>query len=86
MVNLRTREAWSIQYELKQFYNVDTVQIIDSTGKENIKSLDKFQAVIIAKPTEPFNEREKYIIDQYVMKGGKVVWLIDNLEVPEESL
>jgi ABC-2 type transport system permease protein len=83
---LTNKEAWSIQYELKQFYNVDTVQIIDSTGNENIKSLDKFQALVIAKPTKPFNEREKYVIDQYVMKGGKVFWLVDNLDVPEDSL
>jgi len=83
---LTNAEAWSIQYELKQFYNVDTVQIIDSTGKENLKSLDKFQALVIAKPTKPFNEKEKYVIDQYVMKGGKVFWLIDNLDVPEDSL
>ena len=83
---LTNAEAWSIQYELKQFYNVDTVQIIDSTGKENLKALDKFQSVVIAKPTKPFNEKEKYIIDQYVMKGGKVFWLIDNLDVPEDSL
>ena len=83
---LTNAEAWSIQYELKQFYNVDTVQIIDSTGKENLKVLDKFQALVIAKPTKSFNEKEKYIIDQYVMKGGKVFWLIDNLDVPEDSL
>ena len=83
---LTNKEAWSIQYELKQFYNVDTVQIIDSTGNENIKSLDKFQALVIAKPTKSFNEREKYVIDQYVMKGGKVFWLVDNLDVPEDSL
>ncbi len=138
---LTNAEAWSIQYELKQFYNVDTVQIIDSVyvvinpagqlnsegkelfknnfltkeeyidivdslpkensslddndenkftakivGKENLKALDKFQAVVIAKPTKSFNEKEKYIIDQYVMKGGKVFWLIDNLDVPEDSL
>ena len=83
---LTNAEAWSIQYELKQFYNVDTVQIIDSTGKENLKALDKFQSLVIAKPTKPFNEKEKYIIDQYVMKGGKVFWLIDNLDVPEDSL
>ena len=83
---LTNAEAWSIQYELKQFYNLDTVQIIDSTGKENLKALDKFQALVIAKPTKSFNEKEKYIIDQYVMKGGKVFWLIDNLDVPEDSL
>ena len=83
---LTNAEAWSIQYELKQFYNVDTVQIIDSTGKENLNALDKFQSLVIAKPTKPFNEKEKYIIDQYVMKGGKVFWLIDNLDVPEDSL
>ena len=83
---LTNAEAWSIQYELKQFYNVDTVQIIDSTGKENLNALGKFQALVIAKPTKSFNEKEKYIIDQYVMKGGKVFWLIDNLDVPEDSL
>ena len=83
---LTNAEAWSIQYELKQFYNVDTIQIIDSTGKENLKSLDKFHALVVAKPTLPFNEKEKYVIDQYIMNGGKVFWLIDNLDVPEDSL
>ena len=79
-------ETFAIHDELREFYKIDTVSIIDSTGKENLKALNKFDAVIIAKPKLPFTEKEKYIIDQYVMKGGKVVWLIDQIEVPEETL
>lgn len=83
---LNNAQGWVIHYDLRQFYNIDTVQIIDSTGNENLKSLNKFDAVIIAKPKQPFTEKEKYVIDQYVMKGGKVVWLIDQIGVPEDSL
>ena len=83
---LNNAQAWVIHYDLRQFYNVDTVRIMDSTGKENLKALNAFDAVIIAKPRIPFTEKEKYIIDQYVMKGGKVIWLIDQLGVPEDSL
>ena len=83
---LNNAQAWAIHYDLSEFYKIDTVSIMDSTGKENLKALNKFDAVVIAKPKLPFTEKEKYIIDQYVMKGGKVVWLIDQLGVPEDSL
>ena len=84
---LNFQESWVISHELNKFYQVDTtVRIIDSSGNENLRALRDFEAVIIAKPRKPFNEREKYIIDQYVMKGGKVIWLLDMLEVPEDSL
>lgn len=83
---LNNAQGWVIHYDLRQFYNIDTVRIIDSTGKENVKSLNKFDALIVAKPKKPFTEKEKFIIDQYIMKGGKVVWLIDQIGVPEDSL
>lgn len=85
---LSNAETWSIHYELRQFYNVDTVRIIDSTGTENIHALDrgKSDALIIAKPTKPFTEKEKYVIDQFVMSGGKVFWLVDMIDVNEDSL
>ncbi len=38
---------------------------------------DNFEILVVAGPTEPFNEADKFIIDQYVMNGGKVMWLID---------
>ena len=38
---------------------------------------EDFDALIIAKPLEPFDEKDKYKIDQYIMHGGKVMWLLD---------
>lgn len=42
--------------------------------------------LIIANPTEQFSEKDKYFIDQYIMQGGKVIWLIDPVEVSLDSL
>jgi gliding-associated putative ABC transporter substrate-binding component GldG len=43
-------------------------------------------ALLIVKPTEAFSQDEKLKIDQYIMRGGKVVWFIDNLHAEQDSL
>ena len=45
-----------------------------------------FDALIIAKPTQPFSEKDKFIIDQYIMYGGKVMWLLDPVSASMDSL
>ncbi len=45
-----------------------------------------YNAVVIAKPTEPFSEKDKFIIDQYIMYGGKVLWLLDAVSATMDSL
>ena len=45
-----------------------------------------YDAIIIAKPTEPFSEKDKFIIDQYIMYGGKVMWLLDPVDASMDSL
>lgn len=47
---------------------------------------DNFDILVIAGPTEPFDEADKFVIDQYVMNGGKVMWLIDPVRVNTDSL
>jgi ABC-2 type transport system permease protein len=47
---------------------------------------DKFDALIIAKPTVPFDEKDKYKIDQFVMHGGKILWMIDATTASMDSL
>ena len=42
--------------------------------------------LVVAKPTKPFSEKEKYKIDQYLMRGGKILWLIDQINVDMDSL
>lgn len=48
--------------------------------------LNRFKAVIIAKPTKPFSEDDKFILDQYVMNGGNVLWLLDATNASIDSL
>ncbi|MEZ5103205.1 MAG: gliding motility-associated ABC transporter substrate-binding protein GldG [Draconibacterium sp.] len=47
---------------------------------------DSVDILIIAGPTQPFQEKDKLVIDQFAMKGGEVVWLIDPVQVSLDSL
>lgn len=50
------------------------------------KKLNSYDAIIFAKPRLAFAEREKYWIDQFIMQGGKVIWMIDPLLIETDSL
>jgi gliding-associated putative ABC transporter substrate-binding component GldG len=47
---------------------------------------DTFKVLMVVKPKLNFTEDEKFKLDQYVMRGGKILWLIDNLEAEMDSL
>ncbi len=88
-------ETLDFQNALSEFYNVDRVTINSkiSSLAIRIKSdsahdalLNKYRAIIIAKPTKPFEERDKFLIDQFIMRGGKVLWLIDPVFASMDSL
>ena len=42
--------------------------------------------IIIAKPSNSFNNLDKFLIDQYIMNGGKVLWLIDGVSADMDKL
>lgn len=42
--------------------------------------------LIIARPIIPFTEKNKFVLDQYVMNGGKIIWLVDGLKMSLDSL
>lgn len=48
--------------------------------------LDKLKMLVIAKPTKPFTETEKYKINYFVMNGGRVLWSIDQVSAELDSL
>jgi ABC-2 type transport system permease protein len=66
---------------LSEYYNVERVKI---NGK--LRSLDDYKAIIIAKPDSVFDEKDKFVIDQFIMKGGKSLWLIDEVKADMDSL
>ncbi len=74
-------EVGDITKELSYFYQIDRGKINSRAG-----ILDDYAAVIIAKPVQAFREVDKYVLDQYLMKGGKLVWLIDRTTVNMDSL
>lgn len=63
---------------------------LDSVAKqeptETLEALKKYDLAIIAKPTEAFSEEEKQVLDQYIINGGKSIWLIDNVNANYEDL
>lgn len=84
--------------QLQRFYNVSritldgkinclrNISIADSSSQTLALGDNKFDVLIVAQPTEPFKEYDKYIIDQFIMRGGKVLWLIDNTTASLDSL
>lgn len=48
--------------------------------------LNDYAAIVIAKPVKPFSEGDKYIIDQYIMRGGSVLWLVDGVQMSDSML
>lgn len=52
----------------------------------DIPKLKKMDALVIAKPRKPFTENEKVIIDQYIMNGGKTLWMIDAVNAEMDTL
>jgi len=65
---------------LSNYFQVDRGQL-----RGNVEALQPYKCLIIAGPTQPFSEEDKFIIDQYIMQGGKVVWILDAVNVDRDS-
>ena len=92
---LDENEVYDITRTLQKKYNVKRVTLDEQITALNSRTETKdssivinsnYDAIIIAKPTKPFSEKDKFIIDQYVMHGGKVLWLIDPVSATMDSL
>ena len=92
---LNENEVYDITRSLQKKYSVKRITIDEQitalngrteTADSSIKIGSNYEAIIIAKPTKPFSEKDKFIIDQYIMRGGKVLWLIDPVFATMDSL
>ncbi|OFY13443.1 MAG: gliding motility-associated ABC transporter substrate-binding protein GldG [Bacteroidetes bacterium GWE2_42_24] len=61
-----------------------TQRVSDSVGHVNI--FNRYKAIIIARPDSVFSEKDKFIIDQFVMRGGRILWLLDGVSADMDSL
>ncbi|MCL2290419.1 MAG: gliding motility-associated ABC transporter substrate-binding protein GldG [Bacteroidetes bacterium] len=93
----RMTTSW-MEWQLRRYYKVDRVMInnqINSLREIYVKDSaeakigtygNKYDVLIVAQPTQPFSDMDKYVIDQFIMNGGKVLWLIDMTNASIDSL
>jgi len=78
---LNQYQVGDITRELANYYQVDRGMI---EGK--FHSLDPYKCVIIAKPQTTFSEEDKFVLDQYLMNGGKILWFVNPVKVDADSI
>lgn len=74
--------------QVRESYHIGPFTL-DSVAKNPAGSLDalqKYDLAIIAKPTETFTDSEKQVLDQFIVNGGKTIWLIDQVTMEMDSL
>jgi ABC-2 type transport system permease protein len=74
-------QVGDITRELSNFYQIDRGSI-----NGNYQSLAPYKVVIITKPQQAFTEEDKFVLDQYIMNGGKVLWLTDVVNIDADSM
>lgn len=70
------------KYRLAKF----TLDSVENNPTKSAKDLQKFDLAIIAKPTKLFSEKEKLVIDQFIINGGKTLWMLENVQADTDSL
>lgn len=92
---LGNMETYDILNSLAGHYILDLVRIDgqlssvtkrDSIDADLTRIVNKYDALVIAKPDSAFSEKDKFIIDQFIMRGGRVLWLIDPVFASMDSL
>lgn len=78
---LEERDVYDLTQLLAQYYQVDRGRLGNEVGV-----LDDYAAVIIADPQLPFSEEDKYILDQYIMQGGRVLWVVNGVKFSSDFL
>lgn len=74
-------EVMDMAKMLSYYYQVDFISP-DTLAMDPLR----YQVLIIARPTTDFSERDKFIVDQYAMQGGRILWCIDEVGVNHEAL
>lgn len=78
---LSESEVYDLSQALSYYYQIDRGVLGTETGV-----LDDYRVVVIADPQEPFTEEEKYILDQYLMRGGRILWVVNGVRFSNETL
>lgn len=78
---LPEENVYEISQSLAHYYQIDRGVL----GNED-SVLDGYRVVIIADPQRPFSDQDKYILDQYLMRGGRIFWILSGVQFSTERL
>lgn len=78
---LEERDVYDLTQQLAKYYQIDRGTLGTVSGV-----LDDYKAVIIADPQMPFSETDKYILDQYIMQGGRILWVVNGVRFSDDYL
>jgi ABC-2 type transport system permease protein len=70
------------KYKLAKF----TLDSVSTNPQQTLKDITAFDLAIIAKPTQKFTAKEKLTLDQFIINGGKTLWMLDNVQADQDSL
>ena len=73
--------TYDLMSALSKYFQVDRGAI-----GEDAHILDGYKAVIIVDPQTAFSDAERFVIDQYIMRGGAVLWAINGVRFSEQVL
>ena len=76
--------TYDLMSALSKYFAVDRGAIASDSIDAHI--LDGYQALLILAPQTAFSDAERFIIDQYIMRGGTVLWALNGVQLSEEVL
>jgi len=73
---------------LKPYYNLAAFDLKNPnvTPEQSLENLIRFDLLLISNPKEAFTQSEKYILDQYGLGGGKLLWMVNGIGIDRDSL
>ena len=81
--------TYDLMTALSKYFQVDRGSITsEGLMDERVDAhiLDGYQAILILAPQTAFSDQERFIIDQYLMRGGAVLWALNGVQLSEEVL
>ena len=78
--------TYDLMTALSRYFQVDRGAIEVQSTKADVHLLDGYRAVLIINPQETFSETERFIIDQYLMRGGTILWAVNGVRFSEQIL
>ena len=73
--------TYDLMAALSKYYQVDRGQL-----GSDVHELDGYKAVMVVNPQSAFSDVERFVLDQYIMRGGAVLWALNGVRFSEDVL